>query len=366
MAMQVSGQIKWSEIQTTHGGSHPINISEYYGKYYTSGGLQRPTTGEQKASYLYSTSPSVAGEWSAYGSWGSCSVSCGGGTQSRTRSCTNPAPSYGGANCSGSTTDSQSCNTQGCFFSASGGTVSTSGNYKIHTFTGNGTFSVSSGGNAEYMVVAGGGGGGWVDSGAWEGAGGGGAGGYNTSGSTSFSATNYAITVGGGGAGDPAGESNALSAPGNDSVVAGIQTADGGGRGGGYGSYQGVPGGTGGDGGSGGGGCARGGSGQGGSGTQGGDGASVPGATQHPGGGGGGASGADGSGGNGGAGASNSITGSSTTYGGGGAGSSGDGASGGSHGAGSGVNSGGGGNGQRGSTGSAGDSGIVVIKYLYQ
>src|SRR3989344_851771 len=49
----------------------------------------------------------VNGGWSA---WSACSVTCGGGTQTRT--CTNPSPACGGATCSGST--SQSCNTQSC------------------------------------------------------------------------------------------------------------------------------------------------------------------------------------------------------------------------------------------------------------
>ncbi|MEY3784072.1 MAG: hypothetical protein RLZZ230_394 [Candidatus Parcubacteria bacterium] len=53
------------------------------------------------------TNPSVNGGWSAFGA---CSASCGGGTQSQT--CTNPAPSGGGAACTGS--GSQACNTQAC------------------------------------------------------------------------------------------------------------------------------------------------------------------------------------------------------------------------------------------------------------
>ena len=62
------------------------------------------------------------------------------------------------------------------FMAASGGTVTTSGDYKIHVFTSSGTFTVTTAGNAagsnsaEYLIVAGGGGGGQ--------SGGGGAGGY--------------------------------------------------------------------------------------------------------------------------------------------------------------------------------------------
>ena len=60
------------------------------------------------------------GGWSdwTYGSWSSCSASCGGGTRTRTgtRTCTNPAPACGGASCAGSAsnTESESCNTSPC------------------------------------------------------------------------------------------------------------------------------------------------------------------------------------------------------------------------------------------------------------
>jgi hypothetical protein len=52
------------------------------------------------------------------------------------------------------------------FIAATGGTILTCGDFKIHTFTGPGTFTVTNAGqptgsnSVEYMVVAGGGGGG--------------------------------------------------------------------------------------------------------------------------------------------------------------------------------------------------------------
>src|SRR5210317_596066 len=66
------------------------------------------------------------------------------------------------------------------YISATGGTVTTSGDYKIHTFTGDGCFVVSQGNlgpgtAADYLVVAGGAGGGRTH------AGGGGAGGLRES-----------------------------------------------------------------------------------------------------------------------------------------------------------------------------------------
>ena len=50
-------------------------------------------------------------EWSE---WGQCTKTCGNGTQNRTRSCSNPAPSNGGKNCSGVIQEYQACNTQNC------------------------------------------------------------------------------------------------------------------------------------------------------------------------------------------------------------------------------------------------------------
>ncbi len=84
-------------------------------------------------------------------------------------------------------------------FSASGGSTNTytlnSVNYKSHTFTSPGTFTVSSGSaSCDILVVAGGGGGGYSHGG------GGGAGGYRTVTQTLTGPLSISVTVGAGGA----------------------------------------------------------------------------------------------------------------------------------------------------------------------
>jgi len=113
---------------------------------------------------------------------------------------------------------------------ATGGTITTLGDYKIHAFTGDGCFVVSSispnsPGNVDYLVVAGGGGGSWAGAGA---------GGYRTgscAGCTglpiSASPGTYPVTVGGGGPG------GATGSTGSNSVFSTITSA-GGGRGGSF------------------------------------------------------------------------------------------------------------------------------------
>jgi hypothetical protein len=71
---------------------------------------------------------------------------------------------------------------------ATGGTITTSGNYKIHTFTSTGSITFTTGGLINYVIVAGGGGG-WI--------GGGGAGGLITGSVRVSNGDIYTITVGG-------------------------------------------------------------------------------------------------------------------------------------------------------------------------
>ena len=290
------------------------------------------------------------------------------------------------------------------FLTATGGTITTSGNCKIHTFTGPGTFCVSAVASCStrnkigYMVVAGGGG-------AMSSYGGGaGAGGYRegrcnpvtpytasplaTTGLT-VTATSFPITVGGGGVGS---SPSTTRVNGSNSVFSTITSA-GGGKACGQDANPGQPGANGGSGGGNGHRGSAGGLGntppvsppQGNNG-----GSSGPNGYAGDGGGGAGAAGGAGTpsgpsstGGTGGAGVSTCITGSSVTRAGGGGGGTFTSGAGGNGGAGGGGNSGGppgnsgnpgtantggGGGGGSGPTpsGGTGGSGIVIIRYKFQ
>ena len=56
----------------------------------------------------------VNGGWSNFGSYGHCSVSCGGGSHTRSRTCNHPTPQHGGKDCVGSPNETESCNDTPC------------------------------------------------------------------------------------------------------------------------------------------------------------------------------------------------------------------------------------------------------------
>ena len=309
------------------------------------------------------------------------------------------------------------------YVTATGGTITTCGNFKIHTFTGPGTFTVSCAGNpvgsttVDYLVIGGGAAGG----GGNDGAGGGGAGGYRFSNGTAsgcysagpsplgasalpVSVQAYPIAVGGGGSSNPA-SATSRAGCGVASTFSTITSAGGGS--GGMGDISPAPGNKDGkNGGSGGGGGTfnpgtpgQGAVGNGNTppvsppqGNNGGTGATDN-ASYRVGGGGGGSGAVGGSvcnpapttGAAGGAGLASSITGSAVTRGGGGGGGghpggSRNGGAGGSGGGGNGArpspatagtaNTGGGGGGSGyicgGTNSGAGGSGIVIIRYRFQ
>ena len=285
--------------------------------------------------------------------------------------------------------DSTSNVTGSPFLQATGGTITTCGNCKIHTFTSPGTFCVSAisqtapENQVSYLVVAGGG------SGEAQG-GGGGAGGFREdkspitpytssplegAGPITITATGFPITVGAGGAVCSTSGSNSVfstitSAGGGSAETSGDKNGYAGGSGGG-GSAT-VPGSP---------------TGSGGAGntppvspSQGNSGGNAGGSLLAGGGGGAGSAGTNQSGptgGPGGNGVATSITGSSVTRGGGGGGGfwngvNGPGGAGGPGGGGSAIspytngvaNTGGGGAGSP--AGNTGGSGIVVIRYKFQ
>jgi hypothetical protein len=135
--------------------------------------------------------------------------------------------------------DSTSSVTGAAYISATGGTVTTCGNYKIHTFTADGCFAVTAtaipaNNKVDYLVVAGGGGAGY---------GGAGAGGFRESKcacvsgcwtasplasatSLTVTSTTYPITVGGGGVG--ATPTPRVGGCGSNSIFSTITSAGGG------------------------------------------------------------------------------------------------------------------------------------------
>ena len=109
--------------------------------------------------------------------------------------------------------------------SATGGTITTYGAYKVHSFLSSGTWTPPGTGTVDVLIVAGGGGGG-----AGRG-GGGGAGGMLYRTGLSVTAQAYTITVGNGGTGATANDNAGAATNGQDSVAFSV-TAKGGGRGG--------------------------------------------------------------------------------------------------------------------------------------
>ncbi|XP_052223521.1 collagen alpha-1(XII) chain-like isoform X2 [Dreissena polymorpha] len=63
---------------------------------------------------LKKTACTVDGDWTSFGSYSPCTKTCGGGTQFHERSCTNPPPANGGAQCIGQARENKDCNTQAC------------------------------------------------------------------------------------------------------------------------------------------------------------------------------------------------------------------------------------------------------------
>lgn len=56
----------------------------------------------------------VDGIWNNWSSWSTCNVTCNDGTQTRFRTCTNPAPAFNGKDCAGYSLEYKQCMNDFC------------------------------------------------------------------------------------------------------------------------------------------------------------------------------------------------------------------------------------------------------------
>ncbi|CAG5122853.1 unnamed protein product, partial [Candidula unifasciata] len=99
----------WAACSLTCGGgtrerTRQCNLGQYGGKNCTGNYSETEPCNQQNCP--------VDGVWASWSSWGTCSLTCGSGIQSRSRVC--QGPYYGGANCTGLQENKQACNTQPC------------------------------------------------------------------------------------------------------------------------------------------------------------------------------------------------------------------------------------------------------------
>ena len=80
------------------------NVNIYFPQYisYTCTGIL-----QHRSISLFSA---VNGGWGEWGSFSTCSQSCGGGIETRQRVCDSPSPSNGGESCPGDMEETRACN----------------------------------------------------------------------------------------------------------------------------------------------------------------------------------------------------------------------------------------------------------------
>ena len=72
----------------------------------------------------------VDGNWSDWNDWSDCPVTCGGGVQNRSRTCTSPPPAFGGRPCPGESDETRPCNERPC-----PGKENTFASYTLHFYS---------------------------------------------------------------------------------------------------------------------------------------------------------------------------------------------------------------------------------------
>lgn len=98
------------------------------GAYCTGAGVETEQCSRQPAR--------ASGGWSEWQNDGPCSTTCGEGVQPRIRTCTNPAPKCGGADCGGNSRSTVACNVQECPVDGNWGPWGTCGSCSVSCGTG--------------------------------------------------------------------------------------------------------------------------------------------------------------------------------------------------------------------------------------
>ena len=103
----------WSGCSAKCGGGQQTRTRSCTNPNPANGGTECEGEAEESKKCNLNPCP-INGGWTVFTSWSGCSAKCGGGQQTRTRSCTNPNPADGGANCGGQTVETQQCNRNPC------------------------------------------------------------------------------------------------------------------------------------------------------------------------------------------------------------------------------------------------------------
>ncbi|XP_020625289.1 coadhesin-like [Orbicella faveolata] len=111
----------WSDCDVTCGGGVQSRSRKCTNPAPQHGGKSCEDLGPANQTLKCNTSPCpIDGNYTEWSKWSDCSVTCGGGKQKRSRNCTNPPPKHGGKNCDDLGPDSESleCNPDPCHFAA--------------------------------------------------------------------------------------------------------------------------------------------------------------------------------------------------------------------------------------------------------
>ncbi|XP_058945107.2 coadhesin isoform X1 [Pocillopora verrucosa] len=100
----------WDDCSKTCGGGKQTRHRTCNNPLPASGGRPCLKNGSSQTKKCNVIPCPVNGGWTSWGYWNKCSVTCGGGTQKRSRSCTNPPAAHGGKTCAGLKDMTQNCN----------------------------------------------------------------------------------------------------------------------------------------------------------------------------------------------------------------------------------------------------------------